>query len=85
MCDPACVNLLREKVRQLQAEEKRLAAFSDSSSERFVPWIMPVRSQLQAGQGLDQSRTHCQPEAPRGRPYIRKIGVAASARAMNER
>jgi hypothetical protein len=48
MCDLAYVNLLREKVRCLEAEEKRSAAFDRSSSERFVPWVMPVQSPLQA-------------------------------------
>jgi hypothetical protein len=44
MCDLAYVNLLREKVRYLKAEEKRIAAFGDSSSPsgRFVPWTLPA-------------------------------------------
>ena len=54
MCDLAYVNLLREKVRWLDVEEKRRAAFDRSSSERFVPWVLPVQSPLQAV-----------PEAPR--------------------
>jgi hypothetical protein len=44
MCDLAYVNLLREKVRQLGAEEKRLRAFPQSSSDRFVPYILPAQS-----------------------------------------
>jgi hypothetical protein len=32
---------LREKVRQLQAEERRIASFGTASSERFVPFIPP--------------------------------------------
>jgi hypothetical protein len=42
MCDLAYVNLLREKARQLQAEERRAAAFGSSSPKRFVPWVMPA-------------------------------------------
>jgi hypothetical protein len=38
MCDLAYVNLLREKVRQQEAEEKRARNFSHTSSLRFVPW-----------------------------------------------
>jgi hypothetical protein len=41
MCDLAYVNLLREKVRQLEAEQKRIATFGTTSSGRFVPWVMP--------------------------------------------
>jgi hypothetical protein len=48
MCDQAYVNLLREKVRQLEAEERRVAAFGTTHAARFVPWIMPARSQPQA-------------------------------------
>jgi hypothetical protein len=47
MCDQAYVNLLREKVRQLQAEEKRIAAFGTTPHPRFVPYIMPAQSQSQ--------------------------------------
>jgi hypothetical protein len=42
MCDLAYVNLLREKVRVSQAEEKRDEAFGKPPSKRFVPWVMPV-------------------------------------------
>jgi hypothetical protein len=42
MCDLAYVNLLREKVRQLEAEEKR--ALRDV---RFKPYVTPVQSQSQ--------------------------------------
>jgi hypothetical protein len=45
MCDLAYVNLLREKVRQLEAEEeKRLEAFGPRPSRRFVPLIAPANS-----------------------------------------
>jgi hypothetical protein len=47
MCDQAYVNLLREKVRQLEAEERRIAVFGTTPHERFVPWIMPARSRSQ--------------------------------------
>lgn len=47
MCDQAYVNLLREKVRQKEAEERRIAAFGPAPSVRFVPWIMPAHSQPQ--------------------------------------
>jgi hypothetical protein len=47
MCDQAYVNLLREKVRQLEAEEKRVAAFGTTPHVRFVPWVMPAQSQSQ--------------------------------------
>jgi hypothetical protein len=46
MSDFAYINLLREKVRQLQFEEKRLQAFGPTPSVRFVPWIMPGQSSL---------------------------------------
>ena len=36
------------KIRFLEAEEKRSAAFDKSSSERFVPWVMPVQPPSQA-------------------------------------
>jgi hypothetical protein len=45
MCDLAYINLLREKVRQLEAEQKRIATFGTTSSARFVPWVMPSRSE----------------------------------------
>jgi hypothetical protein len=44
MCDLAYVNLLREKVRLLKVEEKRLRDFGHRSSGRFVPWILPAQS-----------------------------------------
>lgn len=44
MCDLAYVNLLREKVRQLEAEQKRIATFGPTSSGRFVPWVTPSQS-----------------------------------------
>jgi hypothetical protein len=48
MCDLAFINLLREKVRHQEEENRRSAAFGKSSRERFVPWTMPVKSSLQA-------------------------------------
>jgi hypothetical protein len=48
MCDLAFVNLLREKVRHQEAEDRRSTAFSKSSRERFVPWTMPVQAASQA-------------------------------------
>ena len=45
MCDLAYVNLLREKVRQLESEEKHVAAHGATRHQRFVPWITPA-SQL---------------------------------------
>jgi hypothetical protein len=48
VCDLAYVNLLREKVRQLEFEEKRLRDFPQSSSPRFVPWILPAQSAIPA-------------------------------------
>jgi hypothetical protein len=52
--DLAYVNLLREKVRQQDAEEKRLRDFPQSSSPRFVPYIlaqsvMPAISEPSSG------------------------------------
>ena len=44
MCDLAYVNLLREKARRVEAEEKRVASFGSMPSKRFVPWIMPARA-----------------------------------------
>ena len=45
MCDLVYLNLLREKVRLLQAEDKRAAAVGAPPHERFVPYTMPARSQ----------------------------------------
>jgi hypothetical protein len=45
MCDLAYINLLREKVRQRDDEERRLQAFGPSPSVRFVPWAMPARAE----------------------------------------
>ncbi len=45
MCDLAFINLLRERVRQQQAEDKRIAAFGAVTHPHFVPWIMPAQSQ----------------------------------------
>jgi hypothetical protein len=40
MCDLAYVNFLREKARQLEAEERRLQAFGPTPSTRFVPFVL---------------------------------------------
>jgi hypothetical protein len=48
MCDLAWVNLLREKVRQLEFEEKRLRDFGHRSSARFVPYILPAQPTIPA-------------------------------------
>jgi hypothetical protein len=48
MCDLAYVNVSREKVRQLEFEEKRLRDFGPSSSPRFVPYIFPAQSAMPA-------------------------------------
>jgi hypothetical protein len=45
MCDLAFINILREKVRQQEAEDKRAAAPGAVRHERFVPWTMPAQSQ----------------------------------------
>jgi hypothetical protein len=51
MCDLIYLNLLRENVRRLQAEEKRAAAlgntptFGTAPHERFLPRTMPAQSQ----------------------------------------
>jgi hypothetical protein len=42
MCDLAYVNILREKVRQLEAEEKRVAAHGATLNGRFLPLVMPA-------------------------------------------
>jgi hypothetical protein len=49
MCDLAFINLLREKVRQQDAEDKRAAAFGAALHPRFVPWSMPAQSQPRSG------------------------------------
>jgi hypothetical protein len=49
MCDLAFINLLREKVRQQEAEDKRAAALGAVPHERFVPWSMPAQSQPCSG------------------------------------
>jgi len=56
MCDQAYVNLLREKVRKKEAEERRIAAFGPAPSMRFVPWIMPAQSQPQDAADLGGAR-----------------------------
>ena len=48
MCDLAYVNFLREKVRQLRFEEKRILAYGNMRHERFVPWIMPPAAAVKA-------------------------------------
>jgi hypothetical protein len=44
MCDLAYVNLLREKVRQLRVEERRLEAFGQTPSGSFVPFILTTEA-----------------------------------------
>jgi hypothetical protein len=51
MCDLAFINLLREKVRQQDVEDKRAAALGAMPNERFVPWSMPTQSQLRSAPG----------------------------------
>jgi hypothetical protein len=46
MCDQAYVILLREKVRQLEVEEKRVATFGITPNVRFVPWVMELCGNL---------------------------------------
>jgi len=43
MCDLAFINFLREKVRQLEAEERRAATFGAVPPLHFVPWAMPAQ------------------------------------------
>ena len=45
MCDLVYLNLLRERVRQLEAKDQRAVAVGTTPHERFVPWTMPTRSQ----------------------------------------
>ena len=44
MCDLVYLNLLREKVRQLEAKDQRAVASGPTPHERFVPWTLPTRS-----------------------------------------
>ena len=46
MCDLAYVNLLREKVRQFETEQKRLETFGPSPSVRFVPFMAAQSASL---------------------------------------
>ena len=41
MCDLAFVNFLREKVRNQEAEERRIAIIGITPRLHFVPWSMP--------------------------------------------
>ncbi len=45
MCDLVFINLLREKVRQQEAEDRRTTAFGAVTRQHFVPGIMPAQSQ----------------------------------------
>jgi len=45
MCDLAFINLLREKVRQQEVENKHTAALGAVAHQRFVPWTIPAQSQ----------------------------------------
>jgi hypothetical protein len=44
MCDLVYLNLLREKVRQLEAKDQRAVALGTTPHERFVPWTLPSPS-----------------------------------------
>jgi hypothetical protein len=57
MCDLAFINLLREKVRQLDAEDRRTAAFGFVPCQRFVPWIMPTQWRPQSAPACRSSKT----------------------------
>jgi hypothetical protein len=48
MCDLAFINLLREKVRQQDAEDKPAAAVGAVPHQRFVPLSMPAQSQTRS-------------------------------------
>jgi hypothetical protein len=52
VCDFAYVNLLREKVRQVEVEERRLQNFGPPPSARFVPWVMADRLPLKSDRTL---------------------------------
>jgi hypothetical protein len=56
MCDLAYVNLLREKVRQQEAEERRVAANGATLHRRFVRWSMPLP--LQAHNESERARSY---------------------------
>ena len=56
MCDLAYVNFLREKVRQQEAEEKRLATFGSTPSRRFVPFVLTSAS----GRAAEYNQTNRQ-------------------------
>jgi hypothetical protein len=56
VCDFAYINFLREKVRQLEVEEKRLRAFGPTPSVRFVPWTMPAQLPLKADRRPSSNR-----------------------------
>jgi hypothetical protein len=57
MCDLAYVNLLREKVRQKEAEENHLAAGGSSSQSRFVPWTFGLQPPSPVASGRDRPGT----------------------------
>jgi len=48
MCDLAFINLLREKVRQQDAEDKTAAAVGAVPHQRFVSLSMPAQSQTRS-------------------------------------
>jgi hypothetical protein len=56
MCDFAYVNLLRERARQVEAEERRLRAFGPSPTARFVPWVMTNQLPLEPNPVLADRR-----------------------------
>jgi hypothetical protein len=49
MCDLAFINLLREKVRQQDAEDLRATAAGAVPYQRFVPLSIPAQSQPRSG------------------------------------
>jgi hypothetical protein len=56
VCDFAYVNLLREKVRQVEVEARRLQDFGPPPSARFVPWVMTDQLQLKPNPTLPGRR-----------------------------
>jgi hypothetical protein len=56
MCDFAFINLLREKVRQREEEERHLQAFGPAPSVRFVPWVIGAQSLLKTDLSLAADR-----------------------------
>jgi hypothetical protein len=57
MYDLAYVNLLREKVRQLAVEQKRLETFGPTARVRFVPFVAAPSPSLGESADLPRFRT----------------------------